>query len=148
MLRCGSWVSNHISQWKLTILFQVTLEYYLNLQMKPKDGKEARQRSQSQDQWVQGVLKEESHGSSFLDRSKRFSSLQNPVTNPNLYSTIDTSKNLSYSYWFKVCLNNIAKLAKEATTMRHVLEPLFHHFDVENHWSSDTGVACCVILYL
>lgn len=58
----------------------------------------------------------------------------------------DTSK--SPSYWSKVCLNNIARLAKEATTVRRVLEPLFHHFDVENHWSSDTEVACSVILYL
>ncbi|KAJ0085819.1 hypothetical protein Patl1_07110 [Pistacia atlantica] len=95
--------------------------------MKPEDGKEARQHSQSQNQWVQGVLKEESHGSSFPDMSKRVSSFQNPVTNPDMYSTT---------------------LAKEATIVRRVLEPLFHHFDVENHGSSDTGVACSVILYL
>ncbi|KAJ0093087.1 hypothetical protein Patl1_26346 [Pistacia atlantica] len=127
-------------------IISVTLENYLDLQMKPEDGNEARQHSQSQDQWVQGVLKEESHGSSFPDMSKRISSLQNPVANPDLYSTIDTSK--SPSYWSTVCLNNIARLAKEATTVRRVLEPLFHHFDVENHWSSDTGVASSVILYL
>ncbi|XP_031261928.1 uncharacterized protein LOC116120132 isoform X1 [Pistacia vera] len=78
--------------------------------------------------------------------SKRVSSLQNPVTNPDLYSTTDTFK--SPSYWSKVCLNNVARLAKETTTVRRVVEPLFHHFDVENHWSSDTGVACSVILYL
>ncbi|KAJ0024173.1 hypothetical protein Pint_07042 [Pistacia integerrima] len=103
------------------------LENYLDLQMKQEDGMEARQHSQSQDQWVQGVLKEESHGSSFPDMSKRVSSLQNPVTNPDMYSTT---------------------LAKEATTVRRVLEPLFHHFDIENHGSSDTGVACSLILYL
>ncbi|XP_044466327.1 protein SEMI-ROLLED LEAF 2-like isoform X1 [Mangifera indica] len=127
-------------------IISVILENYLDLQMKPEDGKEARQRSQSQDQWVQGVLKEEPHGSSFPDMSKRVSSLRNPVTKPDLYSTTDTSK--CSSYWSKVCLNNIARLAKEATTVRRVLEPLFHHFDVENHWSSDTGVACSVILFL
>lgn len=65
----------------------MTLENYLDFQMKPEDGKEARQRSQSQDQWVQGVLKEEPHGSSFPDMSKRVSSLRNPVTKPDLYST-------------------------------------------------------------
>ncbi|KAJ0024807.1 hypothetical protein Pint_07062 [Pistacia integerrima] len=70
-------------------LRDVLLENYLDLQMKPEDGKEARQHSQSQDQ-----------------------------------------------------------LAKEATTVRRVLKPLFHHFDVENHGSSDIGVACSVILYL
>ncbi|XP_031272168.1 uncharacterized protein LOC116130588 isoform X3 [Pistacia vera] len=68
-------------------IISVTLENYLDLQMKPGDGKEARQHSQSQDQWVQGVRKEESHGSSFPDMSTRVSSRQNLVTNPDLYST-------------------------------------------------------------
>ncbi|XP_044499829.1 protein SEMI-ROLLED LEAF 2 isoform X3 [Mangifera indica] len=127
-------------------IISVTLENYFDFQMKPEDGKEASQHSQSQDQGVQGELKEESHGSSFPDMSERVSSLKNPVTNPDVYSTTDTSK--SPSYWSKVCLNNIARLAKEAATVRRVLEPLFYHFDVENHWSSDTGVACSVILYM
>ena len=43
---------------------------------------------------------------------------------------------------------NIAKLAKEATTVRRVLELLFHNFDSENHWSSEKGVASCVLMYL
>lgn len=42
----------------------------------------------------------------------------------------------------------MAKLAKEATTVRRVLEPLFHNFDTENHWSSEKGVACGVLMYL
>ena len=58
----------------------------------------------------------------------------------------DTAKNPAY--WSKVCLYNIAKLAKEATTVRRVLEPLFHYFDTENHWSSEKGVAYCVLMYL
>ncbi|XP_031272167.1 uncharacterized protein LOC116130588 isoform X2 [Pistacia vera] len=108
-------------------IISVTLENYLDLQMKPGDGKEARQHSQSQDQWVQGVRKEESHGSSFPDMSTRVSSRQNLVTNPDLYSTTDTSK--SPSYWSKVCLNNIARLAKEATTVRRKLSPVAIYLD-------------------
>ncbi|KAJ0093295.1 hypothetical protein Patl1_26188 [Pistacia atlantica] len=69
-------------------IISVTLENYLDLQMKLEDGKEAKQHSQSQDQWVQGVLKEESHGSSFPNMSTRVSSLQNLVTNPDVYSTM------------------------------------------------------------
>ncbi|KAJ0091599.1 hypothetical protein Patl1_14100 [Pistacia atlantica] len=70
------------------MIISVTLENYLDLQMKLEDGKEAKQHSQSQDQWVQGVLKEESHGSSFPNMSTRVSSLQNLVTNPDVYSTM------------------------------------------------------------
>ena len=52
------------------------------------------------------------------------------------------------SYWSRVCLSNMAKLAKEATTVRRVLEPLFQNFDAENHWSLEKGLAYPVLMYL
>lgn len=52
------------------------------------------------------------------------------------------------AYWSKVCLCNMAKLAKEATTVRRVLEPLFHNFDTENQWSPEKGAARSVLMYL
>lgn len=58
----------------------------------------------------------------------------------------DASK--SPSYWSSVCLHNMAQLAKEATTVRRVLEPLFHTFDTEDHWSPKKGLACSVLTYL
>ncbi|XP_039045638.1 protein SEMI-ROLLED LEAF 2-like isoform X2 [Hibiscus syriacus] len=58
----------------------------------------------------------------------------------------DTSK--SPSYWSRIILRNIARLAKEATTIRRVLEPLFHNFDAENHWSQEKGVALSLLMYL
>ena len=42
----------------------------------------------------------------------------------------------------------MAKLAKEATTVRRVLEPLFQTFDAESHWSSENGLAYPVLLYM
>lgn len=42
----------------------------------------------------------------------------------------------------------MVKLAREATTLRRVLEPLFHYFDTENQWSSEKGVAAHVLMYL
>lgn len=42
----------------------------------------------------------------------------------------------------------MARLAKEATTVRRVLEPLFHNFDTSNHWPLETGVAYPVLIYL
>ncbi|TXG72845.1 hypothetical protein EZV62_001424 [Acer yangbiense] len=104
-------------------IISVTLENYMGLQMKSENGKEGRQNSQSNDQ-----------------------SFQNPLSNNDLDSTMDTSK--SPSYWSWVCLKNIAGLAKEASTVRRVLEPLLNNFDAENHWSAERGVACSVLLYL
>ncbi|XP_057959815.1 protein SEMI-ROLLED LEAF 2-like isoform X2 [Malania oleifera] len=49
------------------------------------------------------------------------------------------------SFWSRVCLQNMAKLAKEATTIRRVLESLFRYFDNENLWSPERGLAFLVL---
>lgn len=49
-------------------------------------------------------------------------------------------------FWSKVCLHNMAKLAKEATTVRRILESLFRYFDNEDLWSPQHGVAISVLL--
>jgi hypothetical protein len=36
--------------------------------------------------------------------------------------------------WSHVCMQNMARLAKEAITVRRVLEPMFRYFDAGNHW--------------
>ncbi|KAL0812599.1 hypothetical protein Bca101_069042 [Brassica carinata] len=66
----------------------------------------------------------------------------NPVTEENM----DNSK--SPSYWSVACLCNIAKLAKETTTLRRVLEPLLNAFDCGSYWSPEKGVASSVLLFL
>ncbi|OMP10051.1 hypothetical protein COLO4_04869 [Corchorus olitorius] len=48
-------------------------------------------------------------------------------------------------FWSRVCLHNMAKLAKEVTTVRRVLESLFRFFDNEELWSSQHGVALSVL---
>lgn len=43
-------------------------------------------------------------------------------------------------------MHNMAKLSREATTFRRVLESLFRHFDNNNSWSSQNTLAFCVLL--
>lgn len=49
------------------------------------------------------------------------------------------------SFWSRVCLGNMAKLGKEATTMRRVLESLFRYFDNGNLWNAKEGIAFPVL---
>ncbi|XP_050372855.1 protein SEMI-ROLLED LEAF 2 isoform X2 [Argentina anserina] len=126
-------------------IISVTLENCTDFHTKPGNAKEDGQVSESQNQWVQGVLKADGHDSSFPDVSQKVPSLPN-LKNPELGPTIDTDK--CPSYWSKVCLGNIARLAKEATTVRRVLEPLFQNFDAANHWSPDKPLAYYVLMYL
>jgi len=48
-------------------------------------------------------------------------------------------------FWSRVCLHNLAKLAKEATTVRRVLESLFRYFDFNEVWSTENGLAVYVL---
>ncbi|WJX49656.1 hypothetical protein P8452_36061 [Trifolium repens] len=49
-------------------------------------------------------------------------------------------------FWSRVCIQNMAKLAKEGTTVRRVLESLFRYFDNSNLWSPEHGLALAVLL--
>ncbi|XP_022760830.1 uncharacterized protein LOC111307029 [Durio zibethinus] len=110
-------------------IISVTLENYTDIQMTPVSGSKVNE-----------------NGISFPDIIEKDSSVPNLVINSAFDPTMDTSK--SPSYWSRVILRNIARLAKEATTIRRVLEPLFHNFDAENHWSREKGVAFSVLMYL
>jgi hypothetical protein len=39
----------------------------------------------------------------------------------------------------------MADIAKEATTVRRILDPLFRLFDSHNYWSTENGVALSVL---
>lgn len=49
-------------------------------------------------------------------------------------------------FWSRVCVHNMAKLAKEATTVRRVLESMYRYFDSGNLWSPQHGLALAVLL--
>ncbi|KAJ0937838.1 hypothetical protein HanRHA438_Chr03g0146391 [Helianthus annuus] len=83
------------------------------------------------------------HGSSFLDINKMITNGVNVKTDVPMG---DVHK--SPSYWASVCLHNMAHLAKEGTTVRRVLEPLFHSFDTEKHWFPENGLAFSILKYL
>lgn len=39
----------------------------------------------------------------------------------------------------------MAAIAKEATTVRRILDPFLRNFDAGNHWSPEKGLACSVL---
>ncbi|XP_050207337.1 protein SEMI-ROLLED LEAF 2 isoform X2 [Mercurialis annua] len=127
---------SHISM-EFDNIISVTLENYIDSQKNLDNSK--------RDQWIQGVVNPEDKDSSFPDISKKVSS-QSHSTKLELDPSMDTSR--SPSYWSRVCLHNMARLAKEATTVRRVLEPLFLNFDANNHWPLEKGVAYPVLIYL
>eukprot|EP00268_Persea_americana_P032780 TRINITY_DN3232_c1_g1_i2.p1 TRINITY_DN3232_c1_g1~~TRINITY_DN3232_c1_g1_i2.p1 ORF type:complete len:966 (+),score=170.50 TRINITY_DN3232_c1_g1_i2:207-3104(+) len=103
----------------------VTLENYKDFQMNSKNTKQdVVQTSGAQD--------------------KKVPSPWDPVNPEAAFDTkIDGSKDPAY--WSRVCLQNMAAIAKEATTVRRILDPFLRKFDAGNHWSSEKGLACSVL---
>ncbi|WVZ04345.1 hypothetical protein V8G54_025151 [Vigna mungo] len=124
-------------------IISVTLENYTSLQSNSKSSMEDKMNSESLDPIVQGFPKVEDP---LTDITKKDPLLLKAVTGNEMNIVLDTAKDPTY--WSKVCLYNMVKLAREATTLRRVLEPLFHYFDSENQWSSEKGVAAHVLIYL
>ncbi|KAG7596001.1 Armadillo-type fold [Arabidopsis suecica] len=113
----------------LDMIISVILENYMDLEKGQEDTKEVDQISDTK----------------IPNMTKKVSFKPNPVTDYKL-ENMDISK--SPSYWSMVCLCNIAKLAKETTTVRRVLEPLLTAFDSGDYWSPQKGVASSVLLFL
>jgi hypothetical protein len=57
--------------------------------------------------------------------------------------TMSASENPAH--WARVCLRNMASIAKEATTVWRVLDPLFRLFDSHNYWSPENGIAFSIL---
>ncbi|KAG6694189.1 hypothetical protein I3842_09G037100 [Carya illinoinensis] len=97
-----------------------------------------------QNRWVQEVLKNEGHVSPSVDVTASVPSWQTIVNDKGgVNVTMEDAKNPCF--WSRVSLYNMAKLAKEATTMRRVLESLFRYFDTGNLWSPEHGLAFPVL---
>jgi len=89
-----------------------------------------------------GLVEEASPSSDALTRISSWRMIVSEKGEVNV--PLDDAKNPRF--WSRVCLRNMAKLAKEATTVRRVLESLFRYFDNGNLWSLEHGVALSVLL--
>jgi hypothetical protein len=49
-------------------------------------------------------------------------------------------------FWSRICVHNMARLSREATTFRRILESLFRYFGNNSSWSPENGLALCVLL--
>lgn len=96
-----------------------------------------------QNRWVQEVLKVEGHISPQPDVTIMVPSWRMIVNDKGVHITAEDGKNPNF--WSRVCLHNMGKLAKEATTIRRILESLFRYFDNGNLWSPGHGLALSVL---
>lgn len=96
----------------------------------------------NQNRWVQEVLKDERN---ITPNALMKVPSWRTIVNEKGEVTVTTQDANSPCFWSRVCLHNMAMLAKEATTMRRILESVFRCFDNENLWPNSRGVAYPVL---
>jgi len=47
--------------------------------------------------------------------------------------------------WSQICVQKLAELAKESTTMRRILDPMLTYFDIKKQWAPRHGLALLVL---
>ncbi|TVU28905.1 hypothetical protein EJB05_20443 [Eragrostis curvula] len=95
--------------------------------------------------WVSEVLKAEGHEPPAVTILTKVPSWKDVrAAHGELNLTIEESE--SPNFWSGICLHNLARISREATTVRRVLEAIFRYFDSNNLWSPSKGFALCVLL--
>ncbi|KAJ1284672.1 hypothetical protein BS78_03G223000 [Paspalum vaginatum] len=95
--------------------------------------------------WVNEVLKADGHEPSTITILTRVPSWKDVrAAHGELSLTMEEST--SPNFWSGICLHNLARISREATTVRRVLEAIFRYFDNNNLWSPSKGFALCVLL--
>ncbi|XP_078442228.1 protein SEMI-ROLLED LEAF 2-like [Wolffia australiana] len=95
--------------------------------------------------WVQEVLKTEGHILSGYALVMKAPSWRKMTSVQGELNVTAEEAGLPI-FWSRVCVYNMANLAKEATTLRRVLDSLFRYFDSCNQWSPSKGLALPVLL--
>ncbi|KAL2642862.1 hypothetical protein R1flu_010449 [Riccia fluitans] len=96
--------------------------------------------------WVKEVLKVEGRGPvavmkgalTKLHSSKDRTHFKDPASLTRI--EMETPK-----VWSQICVQNMSRLAKEATTVRRILDPMFRYFDTGSHWDPEKGLALAVL---
>ncbi|XP_072151725.1 protein SEMI-ROLLED LEAF 2 isoform X3 [Setaria viridis] len=95
--------------------------------------------------WVSEALKSEGHEPPAVSILTRISSWKDiRAAHGELSLTIEESG--SPNFWSGICLHNLARISREGTTVRRVLEAIFRYFDNNSLWSRSKGFALCVLL--
>lgn len=133
---------SHISS-EFDTVVQVVLESYSPQKMhNDNDGVEAQGSG-----WTEEVLKAEGRASPSpspftISRTTSWKSIVSDKGEIQLPVEVTKDPN----FWSRICVHNMARLSREATTFRRVIESLLRHFDNNNSWSSQSTLALSVLL--
>ncbi|XP_019453147.1 PREDICTED: protein EFR3 homolog A-like isoform X5 [Lupinus angustifolius] len=111
-----------------------------------RQNEDADLRAETHHNWVDEVVRCEGRGASVACNDIRSSCLiihpRPEIKDPSLLTRDEIEKP---KIWAQICVQRMAELAKESTTLRHVLNPMFAYFDSRKHWAPQKGLAMMVL---
>uniref|UniRef100_A0A367GJ73 Uncharacterized protein n=1 Tax=Glycine max TaxID=3847 RepID=A0A367GJ73_SOYBN len=111
-----------------------------------RQNEEADVRAEAHHNWVDEVIRCEGRGGSVIGNDNRSSCLiiqpRPEIKGPSLLTGEEIEKP---EIWAQICIQRMVELAKESTTMRRVLDPMFVYFDSRQHWAAQKGLAMIIL---
>ncbi|XP_077218010.1 protein SEMI-ROLLED LEAF 2 isoform X2 [Tasmannia lanceolata] len=123
-------------------IVHVTLDNYgMDINIEDDD-----ERGESHHNWVDEVVRCEGRGGVGVgnDVSPSYSSVR-PRPEKKDSSILTREEIETPKVWAQICIQKMVELAKESTTLRSVLDPMFIYFDTGKHWAPRQGLALLVL---
>nr|GEX46087.1 protein EFR3 homolog B [Tanacetum cinerariifolium] len=101
------------------------------------------ERGEAHHNWVDEVVRSEARGA-IIEPDSSYMSVkpQAEKKDPTLLTREEAE---SPKVWAQICVQRMVELAKESTTMRRILDPLFTYFDTNRQWVPPNGLGLIVL---
>ncbi|KAM7478464.1 hypothetical protein LguiA_026677 [Lonicera macranthoides] len=110
-----------------------------------KHKKDDDERAEAHHNWVDEVVRCEGRGGAVGSEISSSTAIIRPrpeKKDPSLLTREDVE---TPEIWAQICIQRMVELAKESTTMRRILDPMFVYFDTGRHWVPRHGLATMVL---
>jgi len=102
-------------------------------------------RHASQHNWVDEIARSEGRPGIGGGNDVNISSATVRLRPARNSSALTRDERESPEVWSHICVQKLAELAKESTTMRRVLDPMLSYFDTKKQWTPRHGLALLVL---
>ncbi|XVE89558.1 hypothetical protein DITRI_Ditri20bG0005700 [Diplodiscus trichospermus] len=122
-------------------IVHATLDNY-ELDTHAEDGNE---RGDPHHNWVDEVVRCEGRGATVVCDSSPGNMIIRPQPEKKDPSLLTREEIETPKVWAQICIQRMVELAKESTTFRQVLDPMFVYFDSRQQWVPQQGLAMVVL---
>ncbi|XP_007031156.2 PREDICTED: protein EFR3 homolog B [Theobroma cacao] len=103
------------------------------------------ERGEPHHNWVDEVVRCEGRGAIVARDASPSNMIIRPQPEKKDPSLLTREETETPKVWAQICIQRMVELAKESTTLRQILDPMFVYFDSRQHWVSQQGLAMVVL---